>query len=333
MLDLALIWAIIIALGVLIYVMLDGFDLGIGILFAFFPEDKDRQVMMNTVAPVWDANETWMVLGGAGLFAAFPIVYATVLSALYLPLVLMLAGLVLRGVAFEIRAKSMRTRPVWDLAFMGGSALATFFQGVALGAYIQGIPVVNREFAGNGFDCFTAFSVLTGAGLMVTYAVLGCGWLIIKTEGTLQRRMFRLMSPLTIALLVAIALVSLWTPLSQPAIASRWFGPALSMLWPVPLAVLACVGGILHAVKIRNEIRPYLLTLALIALGYAGFLISIWPNLIPPGISLWAAAAPQSSLKFTLVGVVFILPVILAYTGYSYWVFRGKVRAHDEGYH
>ncbi|WP_028534532.1 cytochrome d ubiquinol oxidase subunit II [Paludibacterium yongneupense] len=333
MLDLALIWALIIALGVLIYVILDGFDLGIGIVFAFFPHDEDRQVMMNTVAPVWDGNETWMVLGGAGLFAAFPVVYSAVLSALYLPLVLMLVGLVLRGVAFEIRGKSQRTRPVWDLAFMTGSAMATFFQGVGLGAFIQGIAVVNREFAGNGFDCFTAFSLFTGAGLMATYAMLGCGWLIIKTDGQLQRRMFRLMPALTIALLAAMAVISVWTPLSQPAIASRWFGPALSMLWPVPLAVLACARGILQAVKTGNETRPYLLTLALIALGYLGFLISIWPNLIPPGVSLWAAAAPESSLKFTLIGVVAILPVILFYTGYSYWVFRGKVRPHDEGYH
>jgi cytochrome d ubiquinol oxidase subunit II len=333
MIDLALVWAIIIALGVLIYVILDGFDLGIGILFAFFTEDEDRQVMMNTVAPVWDGNETWMVLGGAGLFAAFPVVYSAVLTALYLPLLLMLVGLVLRGVAFEVRAKATRTRPVWDLAFMVGSAMATFFQGVGLGAFIQGIPVVNREFAGNGFDCFTAFSLFTGAGLLATYAVLGCGWLIIKTDGRLQQRMFGLMSPLTIVLLAVIALVSLWTPLSQPEIARRWFGPALGMLWPVPLAVLACVYGILRAVRARREICPYLLSLVLIALGYLGFLISIWPNLIPPGVSLWAAAAPESSLKFALVGVVFILPVILFYTGYSYWVFRGKVHAHDEGYH
>lgn len=333
MLDLALVWAAIIALGVLIYVVLDGFDLGIGILFPFFPEDEDRQVMMNSVAPIWDGNETWMVLGGAGLFAAFPVVYAAVLSALYLPLVLMLVGLILRGVAFEIRPKSRRTRPVWDLAFMLGSALATFSQGVALGAFIQGIPVLKREFAGGAFDWLSPFSLFTGMGLLVTYAVLGCGWLIIKTEGELQRRMFRLMPPLTLVLLAVIGLVSLWTPLSQPAIAARWFGPALAWLWPVPLAVLACGWGILHAVKIGAEIRPYVLTLALIALGYLGFLISIWPNLIPPGISLWAAAAPESSLKFTLAGAVVILPVILAYTAWGYWVFRGKVRAHDEGYH
>ena len=333
MFDLALAWAAIIALGVLIYVTLDGFDLGIGILFAFFARDQDRRIMMNTVAPVWDGNETWMVLGGAGLFAAFPVVYAVVLTALYLPLALMLVGLVLRGVAFEIRAKSSRTRPVWDLAFMLGSALATFFQGVGLGAFIQGIPVVNHEFAGNAFDCFSAFSLFSGAGLLVTYALLGCGWLIIKTEGDLQRRMFQLMPALTIALLIIIGLISLWTPLSQPAIADRWFWPALRFLWPVPLAVLACVWGILRAVRRRREVLPYLLALVLVALGYVGLLISIWPNLIPPDISLWAAAAPPGSLKFTLVGVGLILPLILLYTGYAYWVFRGKVRADDSGYH
>ncbi|MBI3146325.1 MAG: cytochrome d ubiquinol oxidase subunit II, partial [Pseudogulbenkiania sp.] len=196
MLDLSLLWAGIIALGVFIYVMLDGFDLGIGILFPFFPAEAERDVMMNTVAPVWDGNETWLVLGGAGLFAAFPVVYSAVLSALYLPLILMLVGLIFRGVAFEIRAKANRTRHLWDLAFIAGSGSATFFQGVALGAYIQGIPVLNREFAGGGFDWLSPFSLFTGLGLLVTYAVLGCGWLIIKTEGELQRKMFALMRPL-----------------------------------------------------------------------------------------------------------------------------------------
>lgn len=333
MADLPLIWAAIIALGVWIYVVLDGFDLGIGILFPFFPDDHDRQVMMNSVAPVWDGNETWMVLGGAGLFAAFPVVYSAVLSALYLPLVLMLIGLILRGVAFEVRSKARRSRPLWDMAFSGGSILATFCQGVALGAFIQGIPVVNREFSGGAFDWLTAFSLFTGFGLLATYAMLGCGWLIFKTEGDLQRRIHRLMPAFNLVLLLVIAGVSVWTPQIHAAIAERWFGPALRWLWPVPLAVLACGWGIQRAVQKGSERAPYLLTLALITLGYAGFLISIWPNMIPPSISLWQAAAPESSLRFTLVGAVVILPLILAYTAWAYWVFRGKVRATDEGYH
>jgi cytochrome d ubiquinol oxidase subunit II len=334
MFDLSLIWAGIIALGVFIYVMLDGFDLGIGILFPFFPAEAERNVMMNTVAPVWDGNETWLVLGGAGLFAAFPVVYSAVLSALYLPLILMLVGLIFRGVAFEIRAKANRTRHLWDLAFIAGSCTATFFQGVALGCYIQGFPVVNREFAGGGFDWLNPFSLFTGLGLLVTYAVLGCGWLIIKTEGNLQRKMFRLMRPLTALLFLMIALVSLWTPLIDPAIARRWFDmPNLLYLSPVPLAVGLCVLGIFRAVKRGHEQAPYFLALAIAALGYIGFLISIWPNLIPPSVTIWQAAAPHSSQAFALVGALIIIPVILAYTALGYWVFRGKVRADDGGYH
>lgn len=334
MLDLSLIWAGIIALGVFIYVMLDGFDLGIGILFPFFPQEEERNVMMNTVAPVWDGNETWLVLGGAGLFAAFPVVYSAVLSALYLPLILMLVGLIFRGVAFEIRAKATRTRHLWDLAFIAGSCMATFFQGIALGSYIQGITVVDREFAGGGFDWLSPFSLFTGLGLLITYAVLACGWLLIKTEGDLQRKMFILMRPLAILLLLTIAVVSLWTPLIDPAIARRWFSlPNLMYLLPVPLAVAGCTLGILRAVKRRSEQAPYWLAIGIAALGYLGFLLSIWPHLIPPSITLWQAAAPRTSQAFTLVGAVIIIPIILTYTALGYWVFRGKVRAHDGGYH
>ncbi|AOZ03498.1 cytochrome d ubiquinol oxidase subunit II [Cupriavidus sp. USMAHM13] len=334
MLDLSLIWAAIIALGVFLYVMLDGFDLGIGLLFPFFPGEQDRDVMMNTVAPVWDGNETWLVLGGAGLFAAFPVVYGAVLSALYLPLTLMLVGLIFRGVAFEIRAKARRTRHLWDLAFIAGSATATFFQGVALGGYIQGIPVSGREFAGGGFDWLSPFSLFTGLGLLATYATLGCGWLLIKTEGELQRRMFALMRPLTGLLLAMIAVVSLWTPLVDPAIAQRWFRlPNLFWFLPVPAAVALCAWRICAAVAQRRERAPYFLALAITALGYAGFLISIWPHMIPPSVTLWQAAAPASSQAFALVGALLILPVILAYTALGYWVFRGKVHAGDAGYH
>ncbi|MBV8466390.1 MAG: cytochrome d ubiquinol oxidase subunit II [Burkholderiales bacterium] len=332
--DLSLIWAGIVALGVFFYVMLDGFDLGIGLLFAFFPAKEERDVMMNTAAPVWDGNETWLVLGGAALFAAFPLVYSVVLSALYLPLTFMLVGLIFRGVAFEMRAKANRTRHLWDLAFIAGSATATFFQGVSLGSYIQGISVVNQQYAGGGFDWLSAFSMFTGLGLLVTYAVLGCGWLIIKTDGALQRKMFTLMRPLVLLLLAMIAAVSLWTPLVDPAIAARWFSlPNLLYLSPVPVTVMICTLGIFRAVTRRNDKAPYFLALAIAAMGYVGFLISIWPHLIPPSVSLWEAAAPRSSQAFTLVGALIIIPVILAYTALGYWVFRGKVRAGDSGYH
>src|SRR3984957_4750488 len=224
--DLTLAWAAIIALGLLIYVVLDGFDLGIGILFPLFPEPRDRDVMMNTAAPVWDGNETWLVLGGAGLFAAFPMVYSTLLSGLYLPLIFMLACLIFRGVSFEIRSKATRTKAMWDLAFIGGSAGATFFQGVALGAFLNGIPVTEGRFSGAAFGWLTPFSLFTGLALVVTYALLGCCWLIAKTEGELQRRLYRIEWPRPLLLLAGIAVVCVWTPPQGAAIATRWFDTA-----------------------------------------------------------------------------------------------------------
>jgi hypothetical protein len=198
--DVTVVWAAIIAIGLLFYVVLDGFDLGIGIVFPLFPDERERDLMMNTVAPVWDGNETWLVLGGAALFGAFPLVYATVLSALYLPLIAMLACLILRGVCFEIRGKASRTKHLWDLAFIGGSTGAAFFQGVSLGAFIQGIPLSNGAFSGEAFGWLTPFTLLTGLGLVATYALLGCCWLVAKTEADLQRRLHRLVWPLTLVL-------------------------------------------------------------------------------------------------------------------------------------
>jgi len=331
--DLPMVWAAIIGLGVFLYVMLDG-DLGIGLIFPFFHEDRDREVMINTVAPVWDGNETWMVLGGAGLYAAFPVAYSVLLPAAYLPVVAMVCGLIFRGVAFEIRAKARRTRHLWDLAFIAGSALATFCQGLVLGTLLQGIAVRDGRFAGGAFDWFSPFSLFCGLGLLVTYAALGCGWLLIKTEGDLQRRMFALMKPLALALLAVIGVVSLWTVLGQPAVAQRWFSRANFLYFaPVPVLVLACVAGILHAVRHGLERRPFALTLALMFLGYSGLLISIFPHILPPSLDIWQASSPHSSQLFTLVGAVIILPIIVAYSGLSYWVFRGKVRHGDEGYH
>lgn len=332
--DYSLIWAGIIALGVFMYVVLDGFDLGIGMLFSLCPEASHRDAMMHSIAPIWDGNETWLVLGGAGLFAAFPLVYSTVLPALYLPLILMLVCLVFRGVAFELRGKARRTRHLWELAFMAGSAGASFFQGVALGAYISGIEVVDGRYAGGGFEWLSPFSLFTGVGLMVTYALLGCGWLIAKTEGELQRRMYRLATPLTLALLATMAVVSAWTPLHDPAIARFWFSmPNLLWLAPVPVLVLASAYGLCRAVQRRAQLLPFLLGIVLVALGYLGLLISLWPHIIPPSISLWDAAAPLSSQRFALVGAVIILPIIAIYTTLGYWVFRGKVREHEHGYH
>lgn len=222
--DLPVVWAAIIGLGVFIYVMLDGFDLGIGLLFPFFDAKAERQVMLDTVAPVWDGNETFLVLGGAGLYGAFPVVYSTLLPANYLPLVLMLVGLIFRGAAFELRAKATRTQHMWDLAFIGGSALAAFCQGIVLGSLLQGIKIENNHFAGGPFDWLSPFSMMCGIGVLVTYATLGCGWLILKVDGELQRKMRLLMKPLTGVLLAVMGVVSLWTVIGLPAVAHRWLG-------------------------------------------------------------------------------------------------------------
>ena len=332
--DLPLIWAIIIIFGIMMYVVMDGFDLGIGILFPFIKGEKDRDVMMNTVAPVWDGNETWLVLGGAALFGAFPLAYSVVLSALYLPLMLMLMGLIFRGVAFEFRFKARpEKRHLWDKSFIGGSLVATFFQGVALGAFIDGIPVVNRQYAGGGLDWLSPFTVFCGIALIVAYALLGCTWLIMKTEGHLQERMHKLGRPLALAVLVLMGIVSLWTPLAHTDIAARWFTlPNLFWFLPVPILVLVTMYGLLKAIARKAHYTPFLLTLVLIFLGYSGLGISLWPNIIPPSISIWDAAAPPQSQGFMLVGTLFIIPFILGYTFWSYYVFRGKV-THEDGYH
>ena len=332
--DLPLLWAIIILFGVMMYVVLDGFDLGIGLLFPFFKSKDDRDVMMNTVAPVWDGNETWLVLGGAGLLAAFPLAYAVVLSAFYLPLILMLIGLIFRGVAFEFRFKaSPERRGWWDLAFIGGSTLATLCQGITLGAFISGIPVHDGRYAGGAFDWLTPFSVFTGLGLLATYALLGSTWLIMKTDGLLQLRMKLLARTLSWVLLLFIGAISLWTPLALERVAERWFTwPNLLWFMPVPVLVALAMLGLWRALRGTKDSAAFVYTLALIVLGYSGLGISLWPNIIPPDVSIYAAAGPPQSLGFALVGALLIVPMILMYTAWGYWVFRGKVRRGD-GYH
>lgn len=332
--DLPLIWAVIIQFSIMMYVVMDGFDLGIGMLFPFFPRKEDRDVMMNTVAPVWDGNETWLVLSGAGLLAAFPLAYSVVLTALYLPLVMVLVGLIFRGVAFEFRFKAEAgKRRMWDKAFAAGSFTATFFQGVALGGFIDGIATHDGRFAGGALDWLTPFSIFTGVGLVAAYMLLGSTWLLIKTEGALQEQLRLRTRRWVWALLAVIAAISLWTPLEHPAIAERWFSwPNIVFLAPVPLLVAAATFFLLRALSRGREVSPFLLTLALIFLGYSGLGISLWPNIIPPDISIWEAAGPPQSLGFTLVGALLIIPFILMYTAFAYWVFRGKVRPGD-GYH
>jgi cytochrome d ubiquinol oxidase subunit II len=328
--DTAVVWALIILVGIMLYVIADGFDLGVGILFSVVPSERDRNRMMSSVAPVWDGNETWLVLGGAGLLAAFPMAYSVILSALYIPFVLMLLGLILRGVAFESRARSReRSRHLWDKAFCGGSVTAAFSQGVILGAYISGFPVRDRTFAGSAWDWCNPFALFCGIALIATYALLGSSWLILKTDGGLQQRMRELTTPLVWALMLFMLVVSIWTPLKHPEIASRWFSmPGFVWLAPLPVMTVGCCIVLLRTLR-RGEASPFIMTLLVIALGYLGLGISLWPNVIPPDISIWEASSPPSSQRFALVGALLIIPVILAYTAWTYFVFRGKVHEGD----
>jgi cytochrome d ubiquinol oxidase subunit II len=290
-------------------------------------------MMMHSIAPVWDGNETWLVLGGAALFAAFPMVYSVALSGLYLPIIFMLVCLIFRGVSFEIRGKANRTKNLWSLSFICGSAGAAFFQGVILGAYLQGIPVKDGIFSGDPFFWVTPFSFFTGMGLMVTYALQGATYLVMKIDGDLQERLRALVWPLTLALLGFILAVSIWTPLTDAQIASRWFSSSFRYrLYPIPVLVAITALAMFHAVRRRHETTPFILSLVLILLGYIGLLVSIWPYAIPNSVTLWDAASPRSSQLFALVGAVIIIPIIIVYTTAGYWIFRGKVEAGSQ-YH
>jgi len=332
--DLAMIWAFIIAFAVFVYVVMDGFDLGLGILFPLFPNKADRDVIMNSVAPVWDGNETWLVLGGGGLMAAFPLAYAVLMPALYTPMIAMLVGLIFRGVAFEFRWRTTRSgRNRWDPAFAGGSLLAALAQGVALGAILQGVHVEGRHYAGGWWDWLTPFSILTGLCLLVGYALLGATWLVMKTEGEVRDRAYRLSWALVFAMLGAIGAVSIATPFLSVEYAQRWFTwPNVILTAPVPIAVAVVTAMLLRSLANRQDYRPFFLSLALFALSYAGLGISMYPYIVPQSITIWQAASPATSQIFMLFGVAVLIPLILAYTAWAYWVFRGKVRP-ESGYH
>jgi cytochrome d ubiquinol oxidase subunit II len=332
-LDLPTIWAGIIAFAVLAYVVLDGFDLGIGILFPFFPKRHDRDVMTNSVAPVWDGNETWLVLGGGGLMAVFPVAYATVLPALYMPIILMLLGLIFRGVAFEFRWRTHRGSAWWDKGFCIGSTIAGFTQGIALGALVQGIKVENRAYAGGWWDWLSPFSILCGIAVVVGYALLGATWLNLKTTGELQAHARKLAMWTGAGLLVLIGVVSLWSPFINPVYFERWFGwPAMLYSGVVPLLLAACAFALWQGLVTDKHLQPFLAALGLFVLSFIGVGISFHPHIVPGALTIEEAAAPDSSLMFLLVGAAVLVPVILAYTAYSYWVFRGKIDP-EEGYH
>ncbi|MBM0105910.1 cytochrome d ubiquinol oxidase subunit II [Steroidobacter sp. S1-65] len=332
MMDLTVVWAAIIIFAIAAYVVMDGFDLGIGILFPLFRVGTERDMAMNSIAPVWDGNETWLVLGGGGLLAAFPLAYAIVLPALYAPLIGMLLGLIFRGVAFEFRWRDPAHRRIWDIAFCVGSVVAAMMQGITLGALLQGIHVEGRAYAGGWWDWLTGFSLLTGISLIVGYALLGTGWLIWKTTGPLQSHVRRLARPLTIAMLLAIAAVSAATPFLEGKYYERWFAwPGVLASAQMPLLV-ALTGFVLwRALRGRRDWLPFAMSLVLFALSLIGLMISIWPDVVPGRITIWEAAAPERSQIFLLIGTGVLLPLILAYTSWAYWVFRGKV--DEAGYH
>jgi cytochrome d ubiquinol oxidase subunit II len=332
-LDFVPIWTLILGMAVFFYVLLDGFDLGVGMLYGLAPDTASRNTIMNSIAPIWDGNETWLVFGGLGLLAAFPLAFAIIIPAVYFPILVMLLALVFRGVAFEFRYRDTEHLTFWDHAFCYASGVATFAQGMVLGSFIQGYEVSGRVFSGNSFSFLTPFSVMTGIALLFGYGLLGAGWLILKTQGDIQNDARRHGRICLIGVLIAIGIVSIWTPLASPPIYARWFSwPNILFLSPVPIATAAVALVTWRALEGRAEILPFLGAIGLFVLSYIGIAISLYPMIVPHHFTLWEAASSDRTQAFLLVGTLALLPVILMYTGWSYWVFRGKVRA-DVGYH
>ncbi len=333
--DLSTVWAGLLAFAILMYVVADGFDLGCGILFAVERGRQDRDVMVNSIAPVWDGNETWLVMGGAGLLAVFPLAYSIILPALYPTVIGMLLALVFRGVAFEFRfrAHTERGRALWDFVFFAGSVLAALCQGLTLGGLLQGIRVVDGAYAGGWWDWLTPFTVLCGVAVTIGYALLGATWLVWRTSGGLHDRARCQAWWLGWATLGMIGAVSLWTPFLRGALAHRWFSwPGILLTSPVPALVVLLAFTFFRSLARGRELAPFLCALGWFVLGFAGLGISLFPMIVPPTLTIWDAAAPRDSQVFLLMGAVVLMPMIVAYSGYAYWVFRGKVQ-HDAGYH
>ena len=331
---LPVIWFGVIGFSILMYVLLDGFVLGLGILAPFAEDENQLDNMMNTAAPIWDGNETWLVLGGNALLAAFPRAFGIILSGLYLPVLLMVLALVFRGVAFEFRFKAVRGKPWWGAAFALGSTFAAFAQGLILGAVVEGMPLQEGKYVGGAFAWFSPFSMLTGVAVVFGYALLGSCWLILKTEGRLQRIARTLTRPLVLVVVAFMGLVSAWLPFLDSRIMARWFeGNNFWWLAPVPLLALANAFALWRvSMHEGREALPFVLTLCFFGLGFAGLVLGVWPNIVPPALTIWEAASPRSSQMFVAVGLAVLLPVILGYTWWSYRVFSGKVAA-DAGYH
>lgn len=327
------IWAAIIGTAVALYVLMDGYDLGVGMLFPFAKNERERDQMMRSIAPFWDGNETWLVLGGGGLLAAFPLAYAVVMPALYLPVIVMLLGLIFRGIAFEFRTVS-NSKKIWNVAFTAGSTVATFTQGIVLGGLIQGIKVENNAYAGGPFDWATPFALFCGLALCAGYLLLGATWLVMKTEGVVADRARAHAKLILLAVLGCMAVISLWTPLAHARIAERWFVlPNILYLWPVPVITALVAFWLGRALERGRDITPFLATLILFLLGYLGLVISNFPYLVPPSLTVWQTAAAPASQIFLLLGTLLLLPLIIGYIVFVYWLFRGKVKAGESYEH
>ncbi|WP_106477254.1 cytochrome d ubiquinol oxidase subunit II [Phytohalomonas tamaricis] len=323
------IWFGLIAFALILYVVLDGFSLGIGILFPFISEEKQRDIMMTTISPFWDGNQTWLVFAAAGLYGAFPLAYATILPAMYLPLILMLICLFFRGMAFEFRFKTP-TRRWYDWGFSGTAIVATFIQGMIVGSMIYGIEVEDGHYVGGPLDWFSWFGMFSGVALVMGYAVLGAAWLITKTEGRLQKRCYRLLRPLLLLFMLSMFVVVIWTPLANQRIGERWLSfPALPWLCLVAVVIGAMAFNIIRGIGKRHEKLIFTQLIGIFILGLIGLVFSLFPIIIPPDITIWQAASHRSSQLFMMVGYVLLIPLILAYTAFGYRVFRGKVRESE----
>ncbi|MDB5862753.1 MAG: putative transrane cytochrome bd-II oxidase [Betaproteobacteria bacterium] len=332
-LDLVPIWTVILAVSVFMYVLLDGFDLGVGILFLLAPDDDARDTMMASVAPVWDGNETWLVMGGLGMFAAFPTAFSIIFPALYFPVLAMLLALMFRGVAFEFRPSARTSRRLWNRAFFGGSLVATFAQGCVLGKFVFGFEVSGRQFGGSVFDWLHPFVLAVGVGLVFGYALLGSTWLIMKTEGDLHDWARRKAKIALFGVLAFIVMVSVWTPLMHEHIAARWFSwPNLLWFSPVPAITALLALWLWRSLERGPDAAPFIAAMGLFFMCYSGLAVSLFPYIVPHKLTLWEAAGAPEGQAFLLIGTLFLIPVIFTYTGWSYWVFRGKVRG-DAGYH
>ncbi len=335
--DLALFYFLVLGFAIFMYVLLDGFDLGIGILYPWFNQDGERDHLMRSISHVWDGNETWLVFGGVVLFAAFPAAYAGITSTFYLPIMLMLFALIFRGVAFEYRFKSDTSRPYWDFAFSAGSAVAAFCQGMLLGSLVQGVPADVDSLS--SLHWLTPFSILTGFSVMAGYALLAACYLFMKSRGRIQAHSAKLAKRLLLITILAMVIVSLWTVTSQVEIRQRWFS-GLNFLWLSPLPIITLVVAVLawrdlnrHSVgQSHHEDRPFWYAATLFLLGFAGLVVGLFPYLIPRQLTFMDAASPDSSLLFLLPGICIFVPLICAYTFWGYRVFAGKVEDYQEGY-